>query len=73
MNALCCVNRVSPVHLLVDNFRSPSRYRVISITELAMKVAHIGSQAIYMWVRRQVLIGKFVAISLSRYLSVALI
>ena len=73
MKALCCVTRASAVYLLVDNFRHPLRHRVISITELTMKVAHIGSRAIYMKVHRQVLTGKVVAISRSRCLSVALI
>ena len=48
MKALCCVSRASAVHFLVDNFRGPSRYHVLSTTELAMKVVHIDSQAIYM-------------------------
>ena len=71
MKALCCGSRASAVNLFVDNLRHPSRHRIISITVLAMKVEHIGPLAIYIWVRRLVLTGKVVAISRSRYLSVA--
>ena len=73
MKALCCVKRASVVHLLVDNFRHPSHHRVISITELTIKVAYIVPLAIYTRVRRQVFTGKVVAISKNCYSNVALI